>query len=138
CFLGGALVLELGNIGAGHERLAAGAGHDDDADAVIVAEIVENAGGRFPHVERDRVMAFRIVEDQIADAPVLARQHLVGLAHGWLLNWKPSCPALCRASTSCSRKKAWMAGTSPAMTARGPSLGIKSPCSGAASRSPAR
>src|SRR3954465_9657763 len=30
----------------------------------------------------------------------------------------PSCPALCRASTTCilSRRKTWMAGSSPAMT----------------------
>src|SRR5262245_14559899 len=30
----------------------------------------------------------------------------------------PSCPALCRASTSLPSSKAWMAGTSPAMTLR--------------------
>ena len=36
----------------------------------------------------------------------------------WISSSEPSCPALCRASTSLefSASKAWMAGTSPAMT----------------------
>src|SRR5665213_1244659 len=45
----------------------------------------------------------------------------VGIERLWIcLKWHErltaSCPALCRASTSYFRAKAWMAGTSPAMT----------------------
>src|SRR5581483_6527388 len=80
-FLARTLLLEFGDVGAGHEGLAAGAGEDDDADLRVMHEIVENRGRRFPHVERDSVVPFRIVEDHVADAAFLARQHLVRLTH---------------------------------------------------------
>ena len=77
----GALLLELGNVRARHERLAAGAAEHDDAHALVVGEIVEDVAGAPPHVARHGVVAFRIVEDQIADAAFLAGQNLVGLGH---------------------------------------------------------
>ncbi len=66
--LGGALFGEFGNVGARDEGLAAGAGDDDDADALVVARIHRGSLGGFPHVERHGVVTLRIVEGQIADA----------------------------------------------------------------------
>ena len=44
-------------------------------------EHVEDLGSACPHFERHRVVTLGIVEDHIADAPVPARQHLVGLTN---------------------------------------------------------
>src|SRR6516165_209843 len=70
-----ALLLELGNICARYERLAAGAREHRDADRVVPLELVEDFRHRFPHVERDGVVARRIVEQHPADRPVLAGDH---------------------------------------------------------------
>ena len=78
---GGALALELRDVGTGHEGLAAGAGQHDDAHLVVLGEIFEDPAGRRPHVERYRIVTLGVVEDHVADAPILARQHLVGLGH---------------------------------------------------------
>src|SRR6202166_5312123 len=44
------------------------------------------------------------------------------------MNFPPSCPALCRASTSLGcLEKTWMAGTSPAMTKSGIMLKLAKP-----------
>ena len=80
-FLVGALVLEFRNVGAGHEGLAAGAGDHHDAHLVVLAEILQDLRRRLPHFQRDGVVALGIVEDQIADAALLAREHLVHLRH---------------------------------------------------------
>src|SRR5262249_55445241 len=54
---GGALVLELRDIGARDEGLAARAGQHHHADLVVPGEVLENAARRRPHVERHRVVA---------------------------------------------------------------------------------
>src|SRR5262249_20050463 len=48
---------------------------------VIGGKAVENALGRFPHVQRHRIMPLWIVEDDLADAAFLAGEHLVCLGH---------------------------------------------------------
>src|SRR5262245_32965896 len=81
CVAGAALAFEFRNVGAVDESLAARAGQHDDANVVVLGEVLENPARRRPHVERYRVMTLGIVEDHVADAPVLAREHLVGLGH---------------------------------------------------------
>src|SRR5260370_5802061 len=75
------LALKFRDIGAGDERLAAGAREHHHAHLIVHREVLEYAAGRRPHIERHRVMTVRIIEDYISDAPVLAREHLVGLSH---------------------------------------------------------
>src|SRR4029077_20842454 len=76
--LGGALFLELRDVGAQDKGLAAGAGDDDDADRIILLEIVHDLRHRLPHVERDGVVARRVVEDDAADRTLLLGEHLRG------------------------------------------------------------
>src|SRR5262249_18162121 len=78
---GGALAFELRDVGAGDEGLAARAREHHHAHLVVLGEALEHPARRRPHVERYGVMTLGIVEDHIADAPVLAREHLVGLGH---------------------------------------------------------
>src|SRR5712671_7698978 len=90
-FLIGPFVLESRNVGSRHERLVAGAGQHDDADIVVLAEIIENARGCLPHFQRNGVAAYRVVEDHVADMPLLAGQHLVRLdhrVHGFVLEYR--------------------------------------------------
>src|SRR5262249_2269619 len=77
--LRGTFLFELGNIGAGHEGLAAGAADHHDANVLVVLEVVEETFRRLPHVQRHRVVTLGIVEGQVTDLALLARQHLVGL-----------------------------------------------------------
>src|SRR5262249_17704063 len=72
---------ELRDVGAGDEGLAARAREHHHAHLVVLGEALEHPARRRPHVERYGVMTLWVVEDHIADAPVLAREHLVGLGH---------------------------------------------------------
>ena len=71
-------ILELRDIGAGHERLVAGAGHNDDADRIVATEIGEYFGNALPHIHRYGVEPLRIVEGHDADSAALLRDHLFG------------------------------------------------------------
>ncbi len=73
----GALALELRDVGARHERLAAGAGQDDDPHVRIALEAIEDRLCGLPHVEGDCVVLLGIVEGEDAHPPLHARQHLV-------------------------------------------------------------
>src|SRR5712691_3760055 len=66
--LGRALVAEARNVGAGYEGLAARAGYHHHAHLVVARKILEDASGRGPHVQGDRVVTLGIVEDQVAHA----------------------------------------------------------------------
>ena len=78
---GGALVLELGDVGARHERLAAGPGDHQHAHVVVPGELLEDARAGLPHLQRYGVVPRRIVEGHCADAALFAGQHLVGDGH---------------------------------------------------------
>ena len=80
-FLVGALRAEARDVGARHEGLLARAGQHHAAQRVVLGELLHDAAGLGPHVERHRVVARRIVEHHVADAALLAREHLVGLGH---------------------------------------------------------
>ena len=87
-FLGGAPLLEFGNVGAGDKGAPAGAADDDDPDRVVALEIVNDAGHRLPHFERDGIVPRRVVEDQAADTLRLLGDHFAGdrlVEHGSLL-----------------------------------------------------
>ena len=73
-----AFLVELGNIGARHEGFAARAAEDKDPDILVGLEIGEDRFDRIPHVQRYRVMAFRVVENHMADDAITAAKHLVG------------------------------------------------------------
>src|SRR5216683_1334028 len=74
----GALLLELRDVGAGDERLVAGAPEDDDADIGIAREMVEDDRHRLPHVQRQRVVPRWIVERHPADRSVTLGNHTLG------------------------------------------------------------
>src|SRR6202521_3492201 len=80
-FLTCPFVLELRYVGARDEGLAAGPSQHNDAHIVVLRKLVEEECGRLPHLERNGVVAFGVVEDDVADAALLARKHLVGFAH---------------------------------------------------------
>jgi hypothetical protein len=71
-----ALVLELRDVRARGEGLRSGPGHDHDPNRRIGRELGHDLERRFPHLERDGVVALGIVEDHPADAAVLAGDHL--------------------------------------------------------------
>src|SRR5260370_26058431 len=50
------LALKFRDIGAGDERLAAGAREHHHAHLIVHREVLEYAAGRRPHIERHRVM----------------------------------------------------------------------------------
>src|SRR5262249_16224167 len=75
------LALELRDIRAGDEGLAAGAGEHHDPHLVVFGEVLEDLAGRRPHVERHGIVPLGVVEDHVADAPILARQHFLSLGH---------------------------------------------------------
>jgi len=56
-----AFLLELRDIGAGHEGVAARTSEHDYADAFVVAEIIEESARRLPHFERYRILPLGIV-----------------------------------------------------------------------------
>ena len=70
----GARAGELGNVGAGDERLAAGAGEHHHPHLVVGRERGQRVRGRLPHLQRHRVVALGIVEGHEADARFLAQQ----------------------------------------------------------------
>src|SRR5437762_7628244 len=76
-----AAVLELRDIGAGDERLIAGAAQDDHADGVVGGEVVYVVGHQLPHLLAHRVPLLRLVEDDPADRSVLLDQQLRRLGH---------------------------------------------------------
>ena len=73
--------LKFRNVGAGDERLAACARDHDHAHRLVPGEILEDLGRSRPHLQRHGVVTLRIVEDEVTDAPIRAREHLVGLGH---------------------------------------------------------
>src|SRR5438876_454922 len=73
-----ALVLELRDVGAGDERLVARPGEHDDPHLLIRFKCCKNRGDGLPHIDRDRVAALRIVEDQPADGAFLLRDDALG------------------------------------------------------------
>src|SRR2546423_773247 len=80
----GALVLELGDVGARHEGLPSCPGEDHDPDLVVGGEALEDLRGGLPHLERDGVVPLGVVEDHRSDAPFLAGEHLVASLHAAL------------------------------------------------------
>ena len=85
----GALALELGDVGARHEGLAAGAAHHDAADLGILVVVLQDADEAVPHVERDGIELGRIVEDEVADGAVAAAEELLFL-HASILPMRPA------------------------------------------------
>src|SRR2546427_216858 len=79
-------LLELGDVGAGHERLVAGPAQDDDPDGVVGGQILHVLGHELPHLQAHGVALLRLVEDDPADRPVLLQQKLRRFAHGALLS----------------------------------------------------
>src|SRR2546426_1720624 len=73
-----ALVLELRDVGAGDEGLVARPGEHDDPHLLIRFKCCKNRGDGLPHIDRDRVAALRIVEDQPADGAFLLRDDALG------------------------------------------------------------
>ena len=105
------------------ERVVAGVDHPSGEPAAIRAHRgIEYLFGRLDPVDLARRLgpeAFGVAQRAGVDLVIAA---VVLNVHGALPLVRPlsSCPALCRASTCllCLKNKAWMAGTSPAMTAR--------------------
>jgi hypothetical protein len=77
-FLARALLLELRDVGAGDEGLVACPGQHHDPDRCVLFKILQNRGNRLPHVERNRVAALGVVEDQPAERAVLLREQPLG------------------------------------------------------------
>src|SRR6267143_2162287 len=77
-FLARTLVLALRDVGAGNERLVAGSGEHDDPHLLIRFKFCKNGGDGLPHIDRDRVAALGIVEDQPADGAFLLRDDALG------------------------------------------------------------
>src|SRR5262249_33146021 len=80
-FLGRTFLFEFGNVSARDEGLATGAGDDDNANVLVVLEFLEKTRRCLPHLQRNSIVALRIVEGQIADLAFLAREHLISLSH---------------------------------------------------------
>ena len=76
--LGGALLLELRDVGAGRERLAAGAGQHDHAHFFVAREVGEHHRQPLPHVVGKRVAALLVVEGDAADAVALLDDQPLG------------------------------------------------------------
>src|SRR5262249_49433695 len=132
---GGAFAFELRDVGAGDEGLAACAREHYHAHLVILGEALEDPARRRPHIERYGVMTLGIVEDHVADAPVLAREHLGVLGHA-----VHRLPSALRAPTNFPRQTAFALRNAAISFALNPnSLSTASVCSpsaggGAASR----
>lgn len=63
-----AVLLELADVGAGDERLAAGAAHDHDAHRIVVAQGRQRFAKSLPHLQRHRVALLGVVEGDHTDA----------------------------------------------------------------------
>ena len=57
--------------------MVAGTKQHNHTHSIILLEVLENGGECFPHLERDRIAAGRIVEGDPANAIIDMRQHLV-------------------------------------------------------------
>ena len=66
----GALIRELGDVGAGHEGVAFAA-QDDDADLRVRVERRNGTRKLLPHLHGDGVPAFGLIEDDPADGAFL-------------------------------------------------------------------
>src|SRR3989442_3444618 len=66
-------LLELGYVGAGHERLVAGAAQHDDSDGIVAGQILNVLGHELPHLQAYGVALLRLVEDDPADRPILVQ-----------------------------------------------------------------
>jgi hypothetical protein len=76
-----ALVLEFGNIRAGDESLVARAGENDDTDVLVLLELGKMIYDRLPHLERERVQAIGVVENEMRNAGFLAHNDFCGRTH---------------------------------------------------------
>src|SRR5262249_45672245 len=72
-----ALRIELRDVGTGNERFAAGALHHDDAHGGVVLKCFERIAYALPHLERDGVAAFGLVEREPADPVANVRENLL-------------------------------------------------------------
>ena len=86
----GPLAVELGDVRTRHERLAAGAAHDDHPHLIVFGKGPEDVGDALPHLQRQRVVARRMVENHPADACIAVGQHTFGVQ--WQRFQKPSPP----------------------------------------------
>jgi hypothetical protein len=91
-----ALLLELRDVGARHERLVARAGEHDDPNLGIGLVLRKNLRNRFPHVDRHGVAPLRVVEDEPAHRAFLLRDDPLGQFHGA----HQMAPLLCNAEIS--------------------------------------
>ena len=71
-----AVFFELADVGARHEGLVAGADQDHDPHVRVLAQFIERVAEPFPHVERQGVALFPIVEGDDFDAVGDALQDL--------------------------------------------------------------
>jgi len=79
-----AFALKLRDVGARDERFSPRARQDDEPDRIVLHVRVEQFRDPAPHVQRDGVALFRVVEDDMADAAVDMAEDLVG-AHALFL-----------------------------------------------------
>jgi hypothetical protein len=77
----GALALELRDVGAGDECLAARAAHHQATDLWILFIVLEDGDEAIPHVERHGIELGRIVENDMADRAIASAVNLLFL-HG--------------------------------------------------------
>src|SRR5262249_49693124 len=75
----GALAFELGDIGAAHEGLAAGAAYYHAADFGILGVILQDADEAVPHVERNSISLGGIIEHHVPDRAVATAVDLLFL-----------------------------------------------------------
>ena len=68
---GSALGVEFGDVGAGYEGFAACAAHDRDPDVGIAGVTFQHVADALPHLQRQRVVPFRLIENQPANAVIV-------------------------------------------------------------------
>ena len=68
-------LLEFRNIGSGNEGFLAGTGDDEQADAGILGEFVENFGRLLRHGDGDGVASRLVVEQQFGNAVAVGSNH---------------------------------------------------------------
>ena len=96
-------VLELGDVGAGHEGGVARPAQDDHPDRAVGGEVAHVLGHALPHLLAHRVALVRLVEGDPADRPVLFHQQRLGLARHGLAHGRSLLVSGCRSPTGVSR-----------------------------------
>src|SRR5258705_6424615 len=96
-------VLEVGDVGAGHEGGLARPGEDDAPDRVVGRELPHVLGHALPHLLAHRVALVRLVEGDPADRAVLLHQQRLGLARHGLAHGRSLLGSGCRSPTGVSR-----------------------------------